>query len=133
MDINATLWPIEFTVIQNMIWHNRFWGLTWTRPTLKDHYLWLPFNRFEVWLKGNDSVVKKVDMLSHWTTEIQIQEMEMRNYQIISTIFAREWRINLQGSHPPLLHLSTAGQHLDNPLCILLRLAFITFSRTLVI
>ena len=41
----------------NMIWHDWFWGLTWMWPAFKGHWLWLPFNRFEVGLKGNDNLV----------------------------------------------------------------------------
>ena len=38
-----------------MIWHDWFWGLTWMWPAFKGHWLRLPFNRFEVGLKGNNN------------------------------------------------------------------------------
>ena len=50
LDINCNVDPKCI----NMIWHDQFLGLTWMWPTFKDHWLWLPFNRFAVQLKGND-------------------------------------------------------------------------------
>ena len=53
LDLNIySKWGISNT---NMIWHDQFCGLTRMWPTLKDQSLWLPFNHFEVQLKGNDS------------------------------------------------------------------------------
>ena len=60
----------------NMIWHDQFWGLTWMWPTFKEHWLWLPFIHFEVWLKGNNKL-KKLHQDTTWSV-ILVDEVEAK-------------------------------------------------------
>ena len=70
-----------------MIWHDQFWGLTWMWPTFKDHWFQLPFNRFEVGLKGNDRLYGLCQ--NPWLPWPQ-SEVQYR-HDFYSSFFQNEW------------------------------------------